>query len=337
MTVDTETGPTGPDLEAGDSVSPAKPRRAGRSVCFAVFVLAVAGALAGWLGNLWIAFDAFAQFSLHFWLIAGAFGLGFLMPGARVLTAITGLIIGLLVIGSMPHMKAASLAADDIQAPAGHRIVRLMSFNTWMANGNVEALAQEIERSDPDVLLMFEFGPEKRSLKERLRGRYAYQDDCVHLEHCYMAVFSKYPIADFESHASWEGPPMIRATFGKELGDLTVIGTHTIRFPYLRAQLTQLGVLGDMVRKLSGPRIVAGDFNATPSSRMLSVFQGRSLLRRLDGFLPTYPARWQLPQLAIDHIFASEEVKSVEEVRIGGNAGSDHFPLVVRVAVPVSP
>jgi endonuclease/exonuclease/phosphatase (EEP) superfamily protein YafD len=29
-------------------------------------------------------------------------------------------------------------------------------------------------------------------------------------------------------------------------------------------------------------------------------------------------------------------VKSLEKVRIGGNAGSDHFPLVVRVAIPVT-
>jgi hypothetical protein len=29
-------------------------------------------------------------------------------------------------------------------------------------------------------------------------------------------------------------------------------------------------------------------------------------------------------------------VKSLEKVRIGGNAGSDHYPLVVQVAVPVS-
>jgi endonuclease/exonuclease/phosphatase (EEP) superfamily protein YafD len=336
LIVETETGPNRPELETDDSVSPKKPRRLGRSACFIVCVLGLAGALAGWLGNLWIAFDVFAQFSVHFWLIALAFGLGFLMPFARVLTAFVILIVGVLAIGAISHMSAASPPAAEIQAPPGHRVIRLMSFNSWLENANVEALAQEIERNDPDILLMFEFGPEKRALKDRLRSRYGYQDDCVHLEHCHMAVFSKFPIADFESHATWEGPPMIRATFGKDLGDLTVIGTHTIRFPYLRAQLTQLGELGDLVRKLAGPRIVAGDFNATPSSRILSVFEARSLLHRLDTFLPTWPARIQLPQLAIDHIFASDDVKSLEKVRIGGNAGSDHFPLVVRVAIPVT-
>ena len=336
MIVETETGRSGPELEADDSVSPKRLVRRGRSACFTVLVLALAGVLAGWLGNLWIAFDVFSQFSWHFWLIAGAFALGFLMPFARVLTAIVILIAGLLAIGVLPHLGAAK-PVEDISAPAGHRVIRLMSFNSLLTNGNVEGLAREIEHDDPDILLMFEFGPVQQALKERLRGRYAFQDDCLHLENCNIAIFSKFQIADFESHGSWEGPPMIRATFGQDLGQLTVIGTHTMRFPYLRAQLTQLGELGDMVRKLSGPRIVAGDFNATPTSRMLSVFQNRSLLRRLDDFLPTWPARLQLPQLAIDHIFASEEVKSLEKVRIGGNAGSDHFPLVVRVAVPVAP
>src|SRR6185503_9391299 len=107
-------------------------------------------------------------------------------------------------------------------------------------------------------------------------------------------------------------------------GDLTIIGTHTLRFPYLRDQLTQLVELGSMMRKLIGPRMVVGDFNAVSSSRMLAIFEQNSGLRRLDRWLPTWPARFQLPQLGIDHIFASDEVKTMEDVRIGNNAGSDH-------------
>jgi endonuclease/exonuclease/phosphatase (EEP) superfamily protein YafD len=338
LTVDTETGPTGPELETDESASPAKPRRRpGRFACLLGLIVGLAGVAAGWLGNLWIAFDVFAQFSVHFWLIAAAFGLGFIMPFGRVLTAISALIIGLLVIAAIPHRTAASYPAPEIAAPAGHRILRIMSFNSWIKNGNVEALAREIERNDPDILLMFEYGPEKRALADRLRQRYRFQDNCVHLDHCYMAVFAKFPIADFESHAQWEGPPMVRATFGGELGSLTVIGTHTIHFPDLKVQLTQLTKLGGLVRKLQGPRIVVGDFNATPSSRVLTIFEQVAGLRRLDGWLPTWPARFGLPQLAIDHIFASPEVKSLEDVRIGHNAGSDHYPLVVRVAVPIAP
>jgi len=338
LTVATETGPRGPEVEADDSApSPRPRRRRGRFACFLGVIFGFGGVLAGWFGKLWIAFDVFAQFSAHFWLIAIAFTLGFIMPRARVLTALTVIIAGVLVIGIMPQKGAATYPAPAIKAPNGTRVVRVMSFNSWMENSKIEAIAAEVERNDPDIVVMLEFGPEKRALLDRLRPKYQYQEDCVHLEDCYMAVFSKFPIADSESHAVWEGPPMIRVSFGNELSGLTIVGTHTIRFPYLRAQLTQLGHLADLVRRLSGPRIVMGDFNATPASRMLTSFEERSGLRRLDGWLPTWPARLQIPQLAIDHIFASEEVKSVEPVRIGRNAGSDHFPIIVRVAVPTTP
>jgi endonuclease/exonuclease/phosphatase (EEP) superfamily protein YafD len=338
LTVETRAGRSEPELETGDSASSPKPRRRrGRFACLVGLLLGLAGVLAGWLGNLWIAFDVFGQFSTQFWLIAIAFALGYLMPFARVLTAITVIIAGLLVIGSIPHRSAATYPAAGIEAPAGTRIIRVMSFNTWIGNSHADAVAAEIERNDPDIAVLLEFGPEKRAVLERLRAKYGYQEDCVHLEHCFMAVISKYPIADSESHAEWMGPPMIRVTFGSELSGLTVIGAHPIHFPDQRAQLTQFGHLADLVRKLPGPRLVMGDFNATPSSRMLTSFELRSGLRRLDGWLPTWPARLQIPQLAIDHVFASEEVKSVEQVRIGNNSGSDHFPLVVRVAIPTAP
>jgi endonuclease/exonuclease/phosphatase (EEP) superfamily protein YafD len=335
LTLEPEAGRFEPELEADESQPSPKPRRRrGRFFCFLGVLLGLAGIVAGWFGKLWIAFDVFAQFSVHFWLITIAFALGFIMPRARVLTALAVITIGVLVIGIMAQKNAATYPAAGLKAPAGTRLVRIMSFNSWMENSKVETIAAEVERNDPDIVLLLEFGPEKRALLDRLRPKYRYQEDCGHLEDCFMAVFSKYPIADSESHAAWEGAPMIRVTFGDELSGLTIVGTHTIRFPYLRAQLTQLGHLADLVRRLSGPRIVMGDFNATPSSRMLASFQDRSGLRRLDGWLPSWPARFQIPQLAIDHIFASEEVKSVEPVRIGRNAGSDHFPLVVRVAVP---
>jgi len=342
LTLEPETGRVAPELEIdedsqGSSEAPPRRRRRGGFACFVGLMLGLAGGAAGWLGNLWIAFDVFSQFSYQFWLVVLAFAVAFFMPFARVLTGIAIVMIGLLVISALPHLTAASYPAPEIKAPADHRVLRVMSFNTWLLNADVDAMAAEIERNDPDILVLQEFGTEKRALLDRLKARMPYQDDCRHLDHCYMAVLSKFPIEDFESHAAWVGPPMVRARFGKELGGLTVIGIHTIRFPYFRAQFTQLNELADLVRRLEGPRIVMGDFNATPSSRLLGTFEQRSSLRRLDNWLPTWPANFQMPQLAIDHIFASPDVKSVEKVRIGNNAGSDHFPLVVRVAVPVTP
>jgi endonuclease/exonuclease/phosphatase (EEP) superfamily protein YafD len=54
-------------------------------------------------------------------------------------------------------------------------------------------------------------------------------------------------------------------------------------------------------------------------------------------FLPTWPAAAGLPQIAIDHIFISPGIRLLEAARIGEAAGSDHYPVTARIAVPLSP
>jgi endonuclease/exonuclease/phosphatase family metal-dependent hydrolase len=41
-----------------------------------------------------------------------------------------------------------------------------------------------------------------------------------------------------------------------------------------------------------------------------------------------------MPQLAIDHVFVSPQLRVLEEPRIGRRSGSDHYPVTVTVAVP---
>jgi endonuclease/exonuclease/phosphatase (EEP) superfamily protein YafD len=317
-----------------DSAVPRRRRRGrGRNACFLGLLLGLAGLVAGRLGGVWIAFDVFAQFTPQFALIAAACLVGLIMPGARALAAIALIIAGLIGIGLWPHIQAENHRAD-VEAPADHRAVRVMSFNASLENANNLAIAEEIGRQDPDVVVMVEIGNEKRPLMQALKARYPYQDDCIHLDFCYLAILSKFPVVDFESHSKWRGPPVVRATFGPELGGLTVIGTHLIRFPHQRSQLIQMSELGKFASKFAGPRLVAGDFNATPFSRLLTTFENAGGLNRLTWWTPSWPARIALAQLAIDHVYASDQVIVLRAPRIGGNAGSDHYPIIVDIGVP---
>jgi endonuclease/exonuclease/phosphatase (EEP) superfamily protein YafD len=79
-----------------------------------------------------------------------------------------------------------------------------------------------------------------------------------------------------------------------------------------------------------------GDFNATPFSRIPGVVEVRGNLRRIT-YLPSWPATFGLPQIAIDHIFISPGVRQLEAARIGEAAGSDHYPVTARIAVPAGP
>ena len=319
--------------EADGSAGRRRRRRRGRSACLLGLLFGLGGLIAGRLGGLWIVFDVFAQFTAQFALVAAACLLGLIIPAARTLTAVVLIVAGLIGIGLWPHLQAER-HRTALEAPVDYRAVRVMSFNASLENTDNMAIAEEIGRQDPDIVVMVEIGHEKRPLMEALKARYPYQDDCIHLDFCYLAILSKFPIVDFESHSKWRGPPVVRATFGPELGGLTVIGTHLIRFPHQRSQLIQMSELGKFASKFMGPRLVAGDFNATPFSRLLATFETEGGLKRLTWWTPSWPARIALAQLAIDHVYASDQVRVLRGPRIGGNAGSDHYPIIVDLGVP---
>lgn len=310
-----------------------KRRRRDRAFCALGVLGGIGGLIAGQLGALWIHFDVFANGTLHFIIIAVASLVGFFMPRARLLTAVVLTLAGILTISIWAHRTTTHAAI--LGEPAANEIpLRLMQFNTWYENNDVEAIARSIEAQDADIVTVLEFGPKKRPLLDRLKARYPYQFTCLETDYCNLVMLSKFPFAaPPTAQVDWEGPAYMRAHFGPELGNLTIIGVHTLRFPHQRAQFTQLTAMARLIESETRPLVVMGDFNATPFSRQIRTFAQRTNLTRLTN-VPSWPARLQLPQLAIDHIFASAGIRLLEQERIGDNAGSDHNPISLKIAVP---
>jgi endonuclease/exonuclease/phosphatase (EEP) superfamily protein YafD len=309
-------------------------RKRERRYCLAGIGVGLLGVLLGRLADLWVHFDVFSHFALHFRLLALASFIGFLMPRVRTITATVLFVAGVLAIGIWPHAVSA-IPASPPEAGQGERALRLMSFNTLFSNADNEAIAAEVERQDPDIVAFMEFGPSKRPLFDRLGARWPHQADCLDKDFCNLVVMSKLPMTSSEARVSWEGPPYMLARFGPEAGNLTLIAVHTIRFPHQRAQYTQIAALMKHLETIQGSRVLMGDFNATPFSLMVRTVEHRSGMVRLTR-LPTWPARLGLPQIAIDQIFVSPNLRSIEPERIGRNAGSDHHPIILAVAVPLS-
>lgn len=329
---------------AGKAVPPApedgapvrkKRKPSGRLEARLGLLLGVGGLIASRLGQLWIAFDVFAQFTLQFAIVTVAFLVALIMPRAKLLTAFLIIVIGVVGIGLWPHIATRQAGTLSL-VPAGSREIRVTSFNTWYSNQNVAAVQAEIERIDADIVTLVEVGPNKKPALEALKGRYPHQVTCFTMDYCNLAILSKFPIADSEARVGWEGPPMIRARLGPELDGLTVIGAHTIRFPHSRAQLRQVTALAGLIENLPGRKLVMGDFNATPFSRIVTDLVARAGLVRLSS-LPSWPTRLGLPQVAIDHVFVSEGIIATQSQQIGEPAGSDHYPVSLSIAVPVGP
>jgi endonuclease/exonuclease/phosphatase (EEP) superfamily protein YafD len=316
--------------------TPRKQRRAtGAIECSIGVVLGLLGLALSRAGQLWIGFDVFSHFTLHFVLMTTAFAIGLVLPRGKLTVALLLLLGGVVAIGAWPHIASRSPAVLGEAGP-GERALRVASFNTHRLNEDAGRVRAEIERLDADIVTLIEMSPAMRPILQALRQRYPYQADCFQFDPCKLAILSKRPILESEARGSWDGPPVLLARLGPADGWLTVIGVHTIRFPHSRAQFRQVTAFTQMVEKLPGHKLVMGDFNATPFSRILSVIEAGANLRRIT-YLPSWPASLDLPQIAIDHIFLSPAVRQLEAARIGERAGSDHYPVAAAIAVPLSP
>ena len=320
--------------EQPEEEAPRRKRKpTGRVECQLGFLLGLALLAASRLGQLWIAFDVFAQFTLQFAVVTVGFLIGMLMPRAKLLAAFVVMVVGIVAIGAWPHV--ASRVPHVLGAAGqGERALKVASFNTLWVNDDADAVRAEIERLDADIITLIEMGPAKRRILGEMKARYPYQFDCYDVDYCNFAVLSKLPFADAESRGRWQGPPYIRVRLGPEAGGLTVFGVHTIRFPHSLAQFRQVSEIARLIERTGGPRLVMGDFNATPFSRVLGVLQDSANLTRLTN-LPTWPSQAGLPQIAIDHIFVSPGIRLIEAEQIGEAAGSDHYPVSARIAVPL--
>ena len=304
----------------------------GRFECWVGFLLGLAGLIGSKLGELWIAFDVFSQFTLQFGVVTLGFLVGLIIPRVKIFTAFVVVIAGLAAIGAWPHLASRSpqnlgLATDK------EREIKIASFNTLYENQNVDQVKAEIARIDADVIALIEFGPNKQSMLETLGQQYPHKAECFQEDYCQMAILSKHPIAKSLNKTNWDGPPMVVVEFGPELGNVTLFAAHTIRFPHARAQLRQVQAMSNYMDTISGRKILLGDFNATPFSRITRTIVAQTGLVRLT-LLPSWPAQIVLPQFAIDHIFASPEIRMIEEETIGERAGSDHFPISMKLAIP---
>ncbi len=289
------------------------------------------GLIAARLGHLWIAFDVASQFSVQFLFFVFAAILGMASP--RMKSLVTAIFFALMIVGYAlwPHLVSTG-KVETSSMLAGEQQLKVASFNTYASNRNYQGIINSVLAIDADVVTLIEMEPDKLGVLAALKQQYPFQYDCNGINFCHLAMISKYPLADTDAKPIWDGPAYIRGSLGAQFGGLTIFGVHTTRFPHSRAQFKQVNALVKLVETLPGAVVIMGDFNSTPFSRInQTVSQGLGFERLTN--LPTWPARAGFPQLAIDHIFVSPGIRAISAERIGDNAGSDHFPISIVLAV----
>jgi endonuclease/exonuclease/phosphatase (EEP) superfamily protein YafD len=295
-------------------------------------LLGLGGLIAGRLGQLYPLFDVFSQFSAQFMAMCFGFAVALFFSRFKKMVGMVLTIAILMLYGAWPHLVSKEISRGPFALQNGEKLLRVAHFNTYKNNADYLAISAEITRLDADVVTLVEMSPaKKRGVLQALKAVYPHQFDCAGGQYCDMAIISKHPMLNAIGLGEWVGAPFVLASLGGDLSGVTIVGVHTTRFPHSRAQLKQVTELVKMLQNVPGDFVIAGDFNSTPFSRVTrTVEQGAGVSRLTE--LPTWPTQFGVPQLAIDHIFASPSFRVLADQQIGNAAGSDHFPIVISLA-----
>lgn len=229
----------------------------------------------------------------------------------------------------------------------GHAQLVLVSANLRVGTTDFTALFDWLERERPDVIALQEVQASMHAALAERALDYPYRCFVPEVPNprdrmeMGVALLSRHPFERLEvDHTLWEGRPVIEAALRIEGQELVLLATHVMRPG--RSELTL--VRNRMVRTLAERAreharvILLGDLNTTGTQPIFAELLERGRLRdtrRGFGWLPSWRSTRLVEGLPLDldHVLASPEL-CVLDRRLGPDFGSDHLPVLVRLAIP---
>lgn len=295
----------------------------------------------------WLAFGALCGQAFRFHL-----GFVILLAVAAALLARARRAAVLLVVLLIPTLGARAVmyapwrgGVADPDAPG----ITVMSANLLFGRGSVDALIDQIDATDPDVVLFQEYTPASSEYEAALRARYPHfvvwpRDDAFG-----QAVFSR--LAFVGEPELWRGPegsviPMIACEVRAGGRRVAVWNVHTLPPVGSRYTIEQRRMVAWIAERaaalLGGDRppdglVIAGDFNAPFGTNHLRELS-RAGLREAHAEVgtdagSTWPRLWwkrYFPGIRLDQVVFGGGLRPVWSA-VGTDFGSDHRPVSARL------
>ncbi len=274
--------------------------------------------------------DLIAQFTAPALFATLGLGILLLLFRQRRWAAATLAPAALLLIAVSPQWSPTASRPE-----AGAPSIRLYSANLWVRNDDLDAIAASIRQADADVVMLIELGDATAPHLDALVGDYPHRIASPRIDRpngdVRSVIASRYPLVALPRPDTFEA---VGATAMTPLGPVNLVSVHLTRpWPFAESwgQISQTMALDQMLQDLSGPVVVAGDFNSVSNARIGKMVQRDIGLRPAAGFPGTWPAT--LPSalaITIDQVYASPDLAFVSR-RIGRPTGSDHRPVVTEI------
>ena len=218
--------------------------------------------------------------------------------------------------------------------------ISIMISNVYQYNDNTKGCVQEINKANPDIVLLLETNKKWDEGTNELKEKYPY-NILVPKENTYgMLFYSKLELKDYKvDYIVEDDVPSIHTKVILKSGkEIIIHGVHpTPPAPGENVKSTErdkeLLIVADIAKKEKLPVIVIGDLNDVAWSHTTQLFLKMSGLldpRRGRGFFNSFHARYPFLRFPLDHAFISTDFK-LNGIKRLNNFGSDHFPIYINV------
>lgn len=315
---------------------------------FASFAFFVSlAAVAGFLGFAIWPLDVFNHFQpllfpLTFLLFVFAAALAKFQPFRGLMLSIcaTGFLASSVVV--IPELVGAFRSNQSTTTDVDS--LKLMTFNIYAKNENLDGLFSSIEAENPDVLLIQEYWSwHRKGLEERISALLPNSVHCQGGKRSFLAIYSKFPLSKTSGHDCVDSIQAQQRTsiIAVSVASRTPFNLVTTHFDWplpAERQRDQMQAAIDVLNGLDGPTLFGGDFNSTPFSYSFKNLVQKTGMRRAIWLTPTWPAPPTYPfdmpaWLQLDHVLTTSDI-TTSAARRAQSGGSDHYPLVVEFTVP---
>lgn len=306
---------------------------------FAVAVLVLAlvsatGALMSLAGSISQSLDVAAHFT-PLWALGAllATGAGLALGAAGRESAAMGL-AGFVICAWLMAPDLIALRRRRISAQPG-RTIKLVQLNLWRWNVDPDGTIAWLASQDAQVVVVQEVTDWAADIPAALAEHYPHQAEI----RTGTQILSRLPILEhgaYRARSTRTHSTGVWARLDHPSGPFAVVGFQaTWPIPPGRQQRDSVDFAGLLDRFDRRSLIVCGDFNSTPWSAALRRQDRLFAIERRSRAMLTWPVRpytqlkltSPLPFLALDHIYAGPDWKTVE-VRLGPRLGSDHLPVI---------
>ncbi len=211
----------------------------------------------------------------------------------------------------------------------------VLQFNLWGGrNSHYDEVVQLVKEKSPDVIGFSEITKKWDTQLSSQLSDYPYR--VVEPHYGGIAIYSRYPLRGAQVMSTGKiRRPRIKTTLQLPGEDITLIMAHTV-IPHDKSGLRnpELETLAAEARDATKPVILIGDLNCSPWSFYFSQLLHDGNLRDSEqgfGVQPTWTTH-VFPFVTIDHCLISDQFATLQR-QPGPNIGSDHLPLLVKLAL----